>query len=234
MRRAGIAICLALALPSAAHAQYTPSQEDPPPGVTITGAGLARAGHEPLAALRALRDARRRALAIARAAGLRLGGVTKVELQDTFPQFGERSPRAGPLTGSVATVTYAIVNGATGADGAREVSAYGEAWARARPRDPRGNRSIRRALFGARAAVTPRAARAAVSNARRAASAAGLELGPIVSIAQPAEPYFYDPALGTFGPGRYCAKVRRHGSGKRRCSRASSYNLRLEASFEAL
>jgi hypothetical protein len=179
-----------------------------------------------------MRDARGRAAAIARAVGVRLGEVTDVELQDTFP-FA-RSPREEPLTGSVAKVTYAIVGGATDVDdGAREVSGYGEAWARARARNPRANRSIRRAYLRARAAVTPRAAKAAVGNARHAADAAGLDLGSIVSIAQPDEPYFYDPALGTFGPGRYCGTFRRHGTRTRRCSKPSLYNLRLEVTFEA-
>ena len=228
MRRATIAICLAFALPSAAHAQYAPfPAEEAPPGVTIAGAGLARAGHDGVAAGRAMRDARRRAAAIARAAGVRLGEVTKVEFQDSFSQFG---PRPGPFTSFIATVTWAIVGG--GQAGA--VSAYGDARVPVRPRRPQSNRSIRRTLLSARAAVTPLAAADAVRNARRAARAVGLGLGPIVSISQPADGgYVYDTALGGFGAGRFCKKTRRGGVAKRRCYRPRSYNLRLEASFEA-
>jgi hypothetical protein len=235
MRRATIAIAAALALPSAAHAQYAPFPEDPPPGVTITGAGLARAGAKPLAARRAIRDARRRGAAIARAAGVRLGGITSVEAQDSFPQFGRPArPRRRPLVGAVATVTFAIVDGGLGGNGVGEVAAYGDARARIDPPNRRSNRSIRRTLLAGRAAVTPRAAAAAARNARRAARAAGLELGALVSISQPAEPYFYDPALGSFGPGQFCGVVRgRGGERRRRCFRHRWYSLTLEATYEA-
>ena len=96
MRRATIAIALALALPSAAQAQYAPfPQEEAAPGVTISGAGLAP-GNEGLAARRAMRDARARASAIARAAGVQLGEATEVELQDAFGQFGPQSSHHPP------------------------------------------------------------------------------------------------------------------------------------------
>ena len=233
MRRATIAIALALALPSAAHAQYAPFPEDLPPGVTITGAGLARHGAEPLAARRALLDARRRAVAIARAAGVRLGEANSVELSSTFSQFGRPSPRRTSVyTGAIATVTYAIENGGLGGDGSREVSAYGDAWARVKPPNPLGNRSIRLTLRDARAAVTPLAAAAAVRSARRAARITGVALGPIVSIGQPAEPYLYDYSLGSVGPGRFCRISRRGGERRRRCYRPRYYSLRLEASYE--
>ena len=228
MRRATIAIALALALPSAAQAQYAPfPQEEAAPGVTISGAGLARAGNEGLAARRAMRDARARASAIARAAGVQLGEATEVELQDAVGQFG---PRPGPFTSAVATVTWAIVGGGQ----TDAVSAYGDAGVRVRPPKPRSNRSIRRTLLYARAAVTPRAAADAVRTARRAAGASGLDLGPIVSIAQPSDGgYFYDAALGAFGPGIFCKVFRRRGVAKRRCFRPRVYSLRLEATFEA-
>jgi len=230
MRRATIAIAIAvvLALPSAASAQYAPFPEEGEPGVTIAGVGLARTGHEALADRRAMRDARRRAAAIARAAGVSLGEATGVELQDAFSQFG---PRGGPFTASIATVTYAIAGGGQG-EGLK-VSAYGDASVRVRPRHPRSNRSIRRTLLSARAAVIPRAAADGVRTARRAAVAAGLELGPIVSISQPPDGYFYDPALGGFGPGVYCKTFRRRGEARRRCYRNPSYRFALEVTYEA-
>jgi hypothetical protein len=42
-----------------------------------------------------------------------------------------------------------------------------------------------------------------------AANAAGLALGPLFSIVEPANPYGYQPLLGVFGPGRFCGVIRR-------------------------
>ena len=228
MRRVTVTILVALALPGAAHAQYGTFPEETEPGVTISGVGLARAGHEALADGRAMRDARRRARAIAGAAGVRLGAATGVELQDAFSGFRRRP---GPFTASVATVTYAIAGGGQGE--VLEVSAYGNARVRVVPRHPRRNGSVRQALLSARAAVIPRAAADGVRTARRAAAAAGLDLGPIVSISQPPGGYFYDPAVGGFGPGLYCKTFRRRGETRRRCYRNPFYDFSLEVAYEA-
>ncbi len=255
-----------------------PVEEDYGPGITITGAGLARVhapsrpsdrsieraidAAQPLAANRAVRDARGRAEAIAAAAGVQLGEVAKVELQDAFQQFGQPRGRCGrsrrtkrlrcstpPFVASAATVTFSIVDGAAGSDDARTVQAYGAASVPVEPQNPRSSGSIRRALFAARLAVIPGATAAARHNVETAAGAAGLTLGPIVSISERQEPYFYDNiVLGSFGPGLFCGIVSRPvfrrdpNTGRRRvvrrvrsrrCFFPRTFSLRLEATYEA-
>jgi hypothetical protein len=266
-----------LAMPGTALGQFFPTQEEAGPGVTISGDGVARvvaprrlsetsieraiAAAEPVAIGRAVRDARRRAAAIAGAVGVQLGQASTVELQDVSQQFGQlrrhcrratrgrtRRCRVPAFSVASATVAFSIVGGAAGGEGARTVSAYGSASAPVHPTDRRSNSSIRRAIFAARLAVTPRAAVAAARNAGTAARSAGLALGRIVSIAEQQQPYFYDFALGTFGPGRFCGFVRRvflrrdpdtgqrrvvRGRRRRSCRVPPGYSLRLEAKYEA-
>ncbi|HET7574914.1 MAG TPA: hypothetical protein VFJ99_07345, partial [Solirubrobacterales bacterium] len=89
--------------------------------------------------------------------------------------------------------------------------------------------------------------------ARLAARAAGLGLAALVSVseAQPAfyyGPTFYETALGTFGPGRFCGIVRRpvlrrdpdtgavrvvRRVPRRSCYSPASYGLRFAVSYEA-
>jgi uncharacterized protein DUF541 len=249
-RAVTVAMLGMLSVPGTALAQTLSAEPDAPPGITITGIGFARlaapGAAQPTAVGRAVRDARRRAAAIAAEARVQPGQVTEVELQDTFQQFG--GPRPALFAAAAATVTFSIVDGAGGSDEAREVSAYGSASAPVEPRNPRGNRSIRRAVLAARLAVTPRAAAAALRNARIAAGAAGLEPGGIVSISEQREPYFYEVALGSFGPARFCGIIRRSifrrdpDTGRsrlvrrvrrRRCNFPRPYALRLEATYEA-
>ena len=267
-----------LALPGTALGDgYFPVQEDYGPGITINGAGLARViapnrpsdrsiqrvidAAEPVAANRAVRDARGRAEAIANAAGVKLGEVAKVELQDAFERFGpprghcrraRRTKRlrctAPRFTASAATVTFSIVGGAEGSEDARTVQAYGTDSVAVTPENPRSSGSIRRALFAARLAVVPGATAAARHNVETAAGAAGLTLGPIVSISEQLEPYYGEIALGSFGPGLFCGVVRRPvfrrdpKTGRRRvvrrvrtrrCFFPGTLSLRLEATYEA-
>jgi hypothetical protein len=188
------------------------------PGVTVTGIGFAPAEAE--AAERAVRDARQRATSIARVLGLELGDVEAVELPE-LTQFGfSRScPGQGPRgcrrlpAAAAATVTYGIVGGGSGEGAARSIRAHGAASTAVESNDRSRNRSIRRAILAARREIAPRAAVAARRSVARAASAADLRLGAIVSVAE-AEPYyygtsFYDAALGSFGPGRFCGIVKR-------------------------
>lgn len=277
---AGVAVtALGLLLLPAADAGGLPPVEGPdaPPGITITGLGFARltpprhagvrvmeraveAAH-PVAVDRAVRDARRRSVAIARAAGVQVGQVEQVDLPE-LSQFGGRElcrGRDGPgrcrvptLTAAAATVTFAIVGGATGEEGSRGVHAHGTASAVVSPSDPRRNQPIRRALLVARRTVTPEAAAVARRNARTATHSAGLSLGPIVSIAEATPfyygPSFYDAALGTFGPGRYCGLVNRpvvrpdpetgvprvvRRVRQRRCIVQRTYSLQLDIAYEA-
>jgi hypothetical protein len=153
------------------------------------------------------------------------------------------------LTAAAATVTFSIVGGAQGSEDARKVKAYGAGSVPVEPKNPRSNRSIRQALFAARLAVIPEAAGAARQNVETAARSADLTLGGIVSIADQSEaPYFYDVALGSFGPGEFCRVERRpifrrdRGTGRRRvvrrvrrrrCFFPRTLRLRVEATYEA-
>jgi hypothetical protein len=193
------------------------AESEPEPGIAVTGIGFARSRHnaaasDPTAVARAIGDARRRATAIAGALGLRVGRAEEVELRQ-LSQFGERSPPG--IAGAAATVRFAIAGGAAGAEGLREVEAYGSASAPVRPADTERSRPIKRAVLAARRRATPEAAASARRNAVAAARSAGLALDGIVSIAEAPAPYygygssFYDPALGSFGPGRFCGFYRR-------------------------
>jgi hypothetical protein len=260
-----IAILGSLAVPGTALAQFLPVQEEPSPGITMSGNGLARVAApgrlseeslrrairaaQPAAASRALRDARRRAAAVAAAARVRLGRVAAVQFQDELQQFGQpshgcRAPRRGEaprcrapaFTAAVATVTFSITGGAEGTEDGVEVEAYGAASAPVEPGNRRSSRSIRQALAAARVAVTPDAAAAARRGATTAARSAGLTLGAVVSIAEQQQPYpyFYDAALGSFGPGVFCGLRRVHRRVReRRCSFPRTYSLRLVATYAA-
>lgn len=217
-RLASIAVAFVVfALPSQAAAQFAfggplnlPS-EDYGPGITVSGAGFAPLGQRDRAAGRAMDDARRRAQAVATALGVSLGGVRAVELSAPFdPRPAckrSRNARCSPLEAVSAETTFAIAGGPDSDDGAREITATGAGTA---PVDARRNSpSIRRATRAARLAATPGAAEAARTNAEAAATAAGLPLGPLFSVVEPGNLYGYEPVLGAFGPGRFCAIVRR-------------------------
>lgn len=202
---------LALLLPAGAEAKLpAEAGSEPPPGVTVTGIGFGPSQVD--AVDRAVGDARRRGAAIARVLRLELGAVEKVELPE-LTQFGEpRRRRPGP-TVAAATVTFAIVGGATAVEG-RSVEAHGAASARVQPRNRSRSRSIKRAALATRRTLAPQAAAAAGRNARTAAAAAELGLGAVVSVEEATAPYyygvgFYDAALGSFGPGRFCGIVLR-------------------------
>lgn len=238
--RGALAAALVLAaVPAQALAQqgyygpFGPQQEDYGPGVTVSGAGLARVkapaqlsedsvrqavdSARPRAIARALADARRRAEALAAEVGISLGSVHAVELN---PGFREREPcrrsrRTHELhcvvpafTSGSATVTFEIAGGADSSEGGRELSASGtgsipvEAKRKTSP-------AIRGALFAARFAATPEAARAALANVQLAAQGSGLSLGQPFSIVEQASPYGYDLVLGAFAPGTFCGTVRR-------------------------
>jgi uncharacterized protein YggE len=271
-----VAALVVLAAPATASAQFFPIAEEAGPGITISGTGLAHVeapsrltelsiqraveSANTTASRRAMRDARRRAQGMAEAAGVELGAVTEVGLDDAFPQFGPprthcRRPRDGsrqrcrvpPFTASKATVTFSIAGGAEGSDGVT-VEAYGSAAIPVEPPDRHSNRSITQAVLEARRAAIPAAAAAARRNAGTAARSAGLELGGIVSLAEEQPFYPYDVTLGTFGPGRFCGVVRRPivrrdpdtgrfrvvgRTRRRRCNVPRTVTLRLEAVYEA-
>jgi len=254
------ALLLALLLPATVGAKVPPeSASEAPPGITVRGIGFAK--RDAGAAQRAVRDARVRAGLIAKALGLQVGEVESVELPE-LSQFGgetrrcgsreDRADGCGPAV-AAASVTFAIVGGALGEGSGRTVRASGTASAPVHPRNRDLSRSIKRAIFGARRLATPEAAAIALRNARTAAGAAGLELGPIVSVAETSPayfygPYFYDFGLGSFGPGRFCGIVRRPvvrrdpdtGEARvvrrvphRRCFLPARYDVHLEVRYEA-
>jgi uncharacterized protein YggE len=237
--RSGFLAALVLAaVPGQALAQggyygpFGPPQEDYGPGVTVSGAGLARvkapsqlnddsirqavSAARAKAISRAVADARRRAEAVATATGISLGSADAVELNPGFPerQPCRRSRRTKELrcvvpsfTSSSATVTFEIAGGASSDEDARELSASATGFAPVGAKR-RTSPAIRHALFAARLAATPDAAKAARANVEVAAQGSGLALGQPFSIVEQASPYG-DIFLGAFAPGVFCGTVTR-------------------------
>jgi hypothetical protein len=227
-------VLVALSLPASAHAQgpfgpFVP-EEDYPPGVTVNGGGLARVAApkrlsedsiqraldaaRPVAVGRAVRDARRRAAAVARSEGIAIGAVRKAELQQLFFERGRHCRSARPTRCKVpafvaasASVTFEIVGGAEPDEAARTLEAYGSVFVPVEPAEPTEEPSIRSALRSARDTATPVAAARARSQVDAAASAGGVSVGTVVSIAEQTS-YYADASLGTVGPRRYCRVVR--------------------------
>jgi len=243
---------------SAALAGGIPPAPEPErePGISVTGLGFARSKDsaaaelaDPDAIARAVRNARGRADVIARALGIGLGEIEAVELR-TLSQFGERRTRG--IAGAAATVRLSIVGGAN-ESGGREVRAYGAARAPVRPRDADRSRAIKRAMLAARREVAPEAAADARRNAAAAAGSGGIAIGAILSVSESPAPYygygsFYDAALGSFGPGRFCGYFRRpvirpdRRTGlphvvrrvwRRSCTFQTHYSLNLEVAYLA-
>jgi hypothetical protein len=277
-RGAFVAALVLAAVPGQALAQggyygpFGPQQEEYGPGVTLSGAGLARVkapsrvtedsvreavdAARRKAISRAITDARRRSEGVASAVGISLGAAHAVELN---PGFREREPcrrsrRTQELrcvvpaftTGS-ATVTFEIAGGATSEEGARELSASatGTALVGAKRRN---SPAIRHALFVARDAATPEAAKGARANVELAAQGSGLALGQPFSFVEQVSPYGYDTLLGAFAPGIFCGTVTRGivrrdpetGSRRlvgrrrvRRCFAPRSLQITLEAKYLA-
>jgi Protein of unknown function (DUF541) len=215
------------------YGPFGPQQEEYGPGVTVSGAGLARVkapsrvtedsvnqavdAARRRAISRAVADARQRSEGIAAAVGISLGPAHAVELN---PGFREREPcrrsrRTGEVRCSVpaftsasATVTFEIGGGASSDEGARELSASGSDSALVGAKR-RTSPAIRHALFVARDAATPEAAKEARSNVELAAQGAGLTLGQPFSFVEQVSPYGYDTLLGAFAPGIFCGTVTR-------------------------
>ena len=238
-RAAFVAVLGLAAVPGQALASggyYGPfgfQQEEYGPGVTVSGAGLARVNppeqftedsvHQAVdaahrkAVTRAVADARQRSEGIAAAVGISLGPTQAVEL---YPGFREREPcrrsrRTGEVRCSVpaftsasATVTFDIAGGAASDEGARELSASASesAFVDAKRRT---SPAIRHALFAARDAATPEAAKKARANVESAAQGAGLTLGQPFSFVEQQSPYPSNALLGAFAPGIFCGKITR-------------------------
>jgi|GEM_PF-2709252 len=264
--RTALASVLALAallLPAAGARAVPGSDAEPPTGITVTGIGIAPAKAD--AADRAVRDARQRAAGIAAALRLGLGGVTRIYLPELtqFPPLGRGCDGPGSTPAScrkavAAMVTFGVAEGASApAEDGREVRSSGAAEVPVEPSDGNSDRSIKQAIAKARDAATREAVATAFVNAKVAAKAAGLQLGPLVSVAEtpPAPylpgpfyaPFFSDPALGTWAPGVFCGVARRpvlrrdRGTGRlkivrvprRRCLVPRTYETHLEIRYSA-
>jgi uncharacterized protein YggE len=94
----------------------------------------------------------------------------------------------------------------------RTLVAVGVGQAKVTPADRQSNASIVAAVEAAEAKALPAAITDAKAQAQALATAAGVTLGGLLSISnQAASPGFYGPFYypsGTFGPGKYCGKIR--------------------------
>ena len=91
------------------------------------------------------------------------------------------------------------------------ITATGQGEVKPEPKNRKLDVSIRKAVEVAHAAALPLAIADARAKAAELAAAAGLTLGPLVSIAdapQPGYPFIFSQQNGTFGNGHYCGKVR--------------------------
>jgi len=212
-----------------------PDNGPDPRGLTVSGSGVAwvtpprqlseqrieRAIRtaRPAAVRRAIADARARASALARTAGLTLGEVVAVHERDAQAELGyvnERRVcirgrcRAPALAGATVAVTFATAQTSAAAPTGRAIVASGVGEANVRPRNRRSSASIRAALQSARIAATPEALGKARADAAALAAAAGQPLGALFAIAEIRRPQQdFSWSLGSFGTGRYCGTVRR-------------------------
>lgn len=238
-------LLLAVALPADALAKpplVEPEEGPDPRGLTLQGSGLARVERperltektirraveeaRSAAQVNAIRDARRSARSLAKAAALTLGRPQAVtdRLSDSERLFGpDRFCRRGrcrapEFAGGSVRVTFATLETSALALTGRAIVASGSAIAPLRPRRLT-NASIRRALGRAQLVADPLALRGAGRRARGVARAAGIELGSLVALAEePDQPFGYGLLNGPFGPGRFCGMSgRRRGPKVRRC-----------------
>ncbi|HMJ34222.1 MAG TPA: hypothetical protein VK501_09910 [Baekduia sp.] len=212
-----------------------PDESPDPRGLSVTASGLAYVARparlseasirravvatRPRAIERAVAEARTRAGALAAMAGVALGDVQAVTERDQVAELGygedrycgpRSRPRCRvPLFGAATvTVTFATAETSAAVAAGRALVAEGTGQGRVAPRDRRSSASIRHALRAARLAAMPAALAEARRDARSIAAGAGLPMGALFSIAEVRRPY-EDPALGAFGPGRFCGTVSR-------------------------
>ena len=227
MRGALLIALLALSLPATAGAQSAPSETaDAPAGITVTGIGFA--GTKAFAADHAIRDATDRATTVAATFGVGVGAIKSVEMPELtqFTRFSQscesangRQAKLCRRKAAAAIVTFSIIGGATGdVEAMRTVTAENTASAPVERRDRPSDKWVKRAIATARAEALESAVAGARQNARTAATAADLKLGPIVSVLATTptvsllpflELGFRDSLLGFFGPGTYCGTATR-------------------------
>jgi hypothetical protein len=228
-----------LAAPGVAAAKgplADPDEGPDPRGLSVSGSGVAYvtppvrpsaasirqavASAKPQAMARAIAQARTRARALATAAGLTLGDAVAVTERDQQAEQGfveevsSCSRRASPgcrvplFSAATVTVTFATVETSAAASAGGAIVAAGTAQAPVAPRHRRSSASIRRARGGPPPAAGAPARKEAGRDAQSMGAGAGLPLGGLLAIAEIHRPYD-DPAIGAFGPGRFCGTVRR-------------------------
>jgi hypothetical protein len=220
-----------------------PDDGPDPRGLTLSGSGLARVepprrlsaksieravdAVKPVAEARAVRAARRRAVVVARVAGLTLGAVQAVSTrvpdtelfgphrycQSARARAGDRARRlrctVPPFATASIRVTFATDETSAGASTGRAIVGSGSGTAPVRPERQRSP-AIRAALRRAQLAADPAALAAALRRATGAARAAGLRRGSLFALAEePRQPFSQDILSGTFGPGRFCGTIQR-------------------------
>ncbi|HYF24560.1 MAG TPA: hypothetical protein VD931_02365 [Baekduia sp.] len=232
------ALCAAvlLCVPAAAGAKgpvTVPDEGPDPRGVTVSGTGFAfvvapaqrtdaAIGRAVDAARvhahrRAIAAARTRAAALAEAAGLALGDPQAVMGRDPEAEMGFVSQppcrgiarcRVPLLSASTVTVTFATRETSAAQTTGRAVVASRAGSSPVLPENRHSSASIRATLVAARLPADAAALAGARAEVARLAAAAGAPVGALLAIAERLRP-FDDPALGSFGPGRYCGPYRR-------------------------
>jgi hypothetical protein len=230
-----------LVVPAAASAKpvfVEPDDGPDPRGLTIYGSGLAHveapsrpredaieravADAQPLAEVRAVRSARRRALGLAGRAGLTLGAIQAVRVsvpdRERYSAVSHcrrvrRPPRLRCRVPRFATaslsVTFATAETSAAAASGRAVVASGISTVTSRPRR-RTSPAVRAALTRAQLLADPLALAAARGSAFGAARAARLRPRALFSLAEePRQPFAQDVVSGAFGPGEFCRRIRR-------------------------
>jgi hypothetical protein len=128
--------------------------------------------------------------------------------------FAFRTVAAVALVAFLAGILSAVANAQEPAP-QRTVVAAGVGTVPVTPKDKNDNDSIKAAVAAANAKALPVAIQDARTQAGQLAAAAGVTLGPLISITNQAQPslggVYYGPiypATGSFGPGKYCGTVR--------------------------
>lgn len=119
----------------------------------------------------------------------------------------------------------------------RTLVAAGVGTIKVTPKDPKDNDSIKAAIAAATAKALPAAIQDARTQAGQLAAAAGVTLGPLVSVSNEAQPslggVYYGPiypTTGSFGPGKYCGTVKTRSvkigkDGKRHYGKAKAHRV---------
>lgn len=130
--------------------------------------------------------------------------------------FAFRTVAAVAIVAFLAGILAAVANAQEPAPAPqRTLVAAGVGTIKVTPKDAKSNDSIKAAIADATAKALPAAIQDARTQAGQLAAAAGVTLGPLVSVSNEAQPSFGGvyygpiyPATGSFGPGQYCGTVR--------------------------